>query len=424
MKNKRTHINNTSSLNAISNYLKGIFSNRQRHQFERSVMSDPFDADAFDGLSRLSSVELKHDMQLLNRRLNHKSNKQNRRIWLTAAASVALLVGFISILWWNAPIQPHDKMAILKPDSIEENIKLTEPAPPQISHIPLKEKSVKTENLNSETTQLRMVETDDDLHFEIAEDREYEVIDLQEATTIAKAEVEEERKSISQSNQLPTAAMPESSQARNRGFLSITDSPIQPKMLTIKGFVHDNTNEPLAGATIVEQKTGMGTISNINGYFELELPANEAKSALLKASYIGYDSYAFTPQTDTAKIILNPNMYALQEIVVVDKSKMKKETAPASYTTARPAIGLENYKRTVIEKLKALYMGKNDEYRIVVKVNIEPSGSVSSVEVLQSPDKLLDADIIKIIRETSTWLPAFEDGEAASDSQQITFRVK
>jgi TonB family protein len=426
MKNKRTHISNTSRLNTFSNYLKGKFSNQQRHQFERSVMSDPFEADAFDGLSRLSSKELKHDMQLLHRRLNRKTTKQNRRLWLTAAASVALLIGFISILWWNAPTQPRDRMAILKPDTKEEKTQLAEPTPPQTSYKPSEELSEKkqttTEIIISHEPQSPIAETDDDVLFEMIEDSEVEV-ELQEASTIDKTEVEEESKIISKSNQLTTSAVSESSQARNRG-ISISERPTQNEMLTIKGFVHDTAKEPLSGVTIYEPKTGLGTTSNINGYFELELPANKAKSALLNASFIGYDTYAFQPQTDTAQITLNPNMLALQEVAVVSRGVMKNKSSQTSYTTARPTIGLDNYKRTVIEKLKSLNKEIDDEYRVVVKVIIESSGDVNTIEVLQSPDKSLDADIIKIIRETSTWLPAIENGEAVSDSQRITFRVK
>jgi TonB family protein len=315
-------------------------------------------------------------------------------------------------------------MAILKPDTKEEKAQPAELTPPQTSYKPSEELSEKkqttTERIISDEPQSPITETDDDVLFGMIEDSE---VELQEASTIDKTEVVEESKIISKSNQLPTAAVLESSQARNRG-LSISERPTQNEMLTVKGFVHDTAKEPLSGVTIYEPKTGLGTISNINGYFEFELPANEAKSTLLNASFIGYDTYAFQPQTDTAQITLNPNMLALQEVAIVSRGAMKKKSSQTSYTTARPSIGLDNYKKTVIEKLKSLNIGIDGEYRIVVKVNIAPTGSVNLVEVLQSPDKSLDADIIKIIREASTWLPAIENGEAVSDSQRITFRVK
>ena len=39
-------------------YLKGLLSDRQRHDLEKDMMHDVFEEEAFEGLSQLSAAEL------------------------------------------------------------------------------------------------------------------------------------------------------------------------------------------------------------------------------------------------------------------------------------------------------------------------------------------------------------------------------
>ena len=69
------------------------------------------------------------------------------------------------------------------------------------------------------------------------------------------------------------------------GFLS----PLQgqsPARVTISGTIEDaDSRELLLGATIYDQATGSGTVTNTYGFFSLTLPSGPAE---LTVSYIGY----------------------------------------------------------------------------------------------------------------------------------------
>ena len=53
----------------------------------------------------------------------------------------------------------------------------------------------------------------------------------------------------------------------------------------IKGMVTDETGEPLIGVSVLVQGTTMGTITDIDGMYSLEVPDNKAS---LEFTYIGY----------------------------------------------------------------------------------------------------------------------------------------
>ena len=100
-------------------YLKGELSKKERHDFERLVMSNPFYADAFDGLSKLPADELNEDLKSLDKRLSSKISKTNKIIWLASAASVFIIAGLVSwLVFWTPNI---DKQEIAKNDAIIEN---------------------------------------------------------------------------------------------------------------------------------------------------------------------------------------------------------------------------------------------------------------------------------------------------------------
>ena len=58
--------------------------------------------------------------------------------------------------------------------------------------------------------------------------------------------------------------------------------------IKVHGVVKDQTGEAVIGATVKQQGTGTGTVTDFDGNFTLDVPAN----ATLSISYIG-----FTPQT-------------------------------------------------------------------------------------------------------------------------------
>ena len=103
----------------------------------------------------------------------------------------------------------------------------------------------------------------------------------------------------------------------------------QQERVTVKGVVTDSKGEPIIGANVLEKGTTNGIITNLDGEFPLNAPAN----ATLVISYIGYEPINVTLNGRTSlKIQMKEEALAL-ETVVVTAMGIKKKEASLTYST-------------------------------------------------------------------------------------------
>jgi TonB-linked SusC/RagA family outer membrane protein len=89
----------------------------------------------------------------------------------------------------------------------------------------------------------------------------------------------------------------------------------------ITGVVRDESGEPAIGANVLIKGTSIGTTTDIDGRFALDVPEN----AVLQVSYIGYLNQEVSIRNQTSLLIsLSEDMQRLDEIVVVGYGVQKK----------------------------------------------------------------------------------------------------
>ena len=89
----------------------------------------------------------------------------------------------------------------------------------------------------------------------------------------------------------------------------------------ISGVVVDQTGLPVIGANVSVKGTTNGTITDMDGKFDLEVPAG----AQLVVSYIGYITQEFAVGNKTTfQIVLKEDTQNLEEVVVVGYGVQKK----------------------------------------------------------------------------------------------------
>ena len=110
--------------------------------------------------------------------------------------------------------------------------------------------------------------------------------------------------------------------------LSNAASPQQSKK--ISGVVKDTSGEPVIGANVIVKGTTVGTMTDIDGQFNLEVPSD----AILQISYIGYLAQEMPVRNQTAfNIRLVEDSQALDEVVVVGFGTQKKVNLTGSVGT-------------------------------------------------------------------------------------------
>lgn len=93
----------------------------------------------------------------------------------------------------------------------------------------------------------------------------------------------------------------------------------QTKQIT--GRVLDANNEPVIGANVVVEGTTIGTVTDVDGNFMLDVPAG----ATLKISYIGYIEQSIpVGNKSVVSVVLKEDSQALDEVVVVGFGTQKK----------------------------------------------------------------------------------------------------
>ncbi|MDR1381614.1 MAG: carboxypeptidase-like regulatory domain-containing protein, partial [Tannerella sp.] len=92
--------------------------------------------------------------------------------------------------------------------------------------------------------------------------------------------------------------------------------------VNVTGTVVDETGEPVAGVNVSVKGTTIGTITNVDGYFSLDVPN---AGSVIVFSYIGYTTQEVRVGTQkTLRIALQEDNVQLEEVVVVAYGTARK----------------------------------------------------------------------------------------------------
>ena len=109
-------------------------------------------------------------------------------------------------------------------------------------------------------------------------------------------------------------------------------SPVVQQDATIKGQVLDHkTGDPVIGANVIVKGTTNGTITDMDGKYELNAPVG----ATLQISYIGYQTVEVQATAGDQTIQLREDAEALDELVVVGYGVQKKESLTGALQTLK-----------------------------------------------------------------------------------------
>ena len=123
------------------------------------------------------------------------------------------------------------------------------------------------------------------------------------------------------------------------------------KKRRINGVISDVNDELLIGVSVSIPGTNIGTVSNMEGKFELEIPEDAKK---LQVSYIGFDTQeiSLSPGKTTFNIVMGENVKMLSEVVVVGYGTQKKVNLTGSVATVN--LEKESLSRPLVSASQAL----------------------------------------------------------------------
>ena len=126
----------------------------------------------------------------------------------------------------------------------------------------------------------------------------------------------------------------------------------QNQTIKVSGQIVDQDNEPLIGATVQVKGASTGTVTDLDGNFSLDAPAN----AVLVVSYVGYQDQEIAVQGRAilGTIQLESDNQVLEQVVVVGYGTQKK----ADLTGSVSVVNADEMKRVSNSNISTMLEGK------------------------------------------------------------------
>ena len=147
----------------------------------------------------------------------------------------------------------------------------------------------------------------------------------------------------------------------------------QQTTLRISGKVIDSNNEPIIGASVIEQGGGSGTITDLSGHFVLNV---RSSNAVIEVTYVGYKKEITKVLVGTMMTItLKDDTKLLEEVVVVGYGTKKK----VNLTSAVAAVSGKELIQTPVANLSNSIAGRMPGVIAVNSSGAPGSGSTLSI---------------------------------------------
>ncbi|MEP6735204.1 MAG: TonB family protein [Chryseolinea sp.] len=462
--------------NDIINYHKGKLTPEEMHVLERKALDDPFLAEALEGSSQISSEAFGEDLMALSSRLNKQIHKRPvgqapPSLWtwpLRIAAGLVILISATVVFFAlrfektsdtlalneevHSPIPEH---AAPPADSTygrvsgestpsetiqkEDKKGLSKPAP-AIQIQPAKEsKDTKDVAAASEAPASSTFSADMEVAADKLADRAGEPLSQVTPETEANPPLLAPSPGLSKSKLEEVQVEEKRNYAAKKGAASaderekVSTGAVQRKSAkssnaisqTIKGQVFDVTGTGLPGVNILIKGTGVGTVTDATGNYEI---ATEKKDPTLVYSSIGYSSH----EIDVAgkkeiNISLDEDVSQLSEVVVTGYGIEKDDsdmTIPLEL--ASPEGGRRAYKQYLEKNLQypERALGKNVEGKVTIQFAVEPSGELADFRVIKGIGDGCDEEVIRLIKSGPKWAPTKRDTEKLRGMVRVKMRFQ
>lgn len=162
----------------------------------------------------------------------------------------------------------------------------------------------------------------------------------------------------------------------------------------IRGSVKDNNGEPLLGVSVLIKGTSLGTVTDIDGNYSIEIPNNQST---LIFSYLGYKSKELSVSGTQLDVILSEDTHTLDEVVVVGFGTQKKVNLTGSIAVVNEKDLASRPVANVTQALQGLVPGMNFDYGkggakvgSVMNINIRGTGTLDTDVAKATPLVLID----------------------------------
>ena len=432
-------------------YFGNKLEKKEKHVFEKKIMQDSFESEAFDGISKLSTAEFEKDMTDLNSLIHARTKEKKRRIpvWFPYAASVIILLGLSSVLYYLNQYSAQDEMIGAQMEELTPKIEkpIAEPELIEEDSESADLMEMIDEDLEMEISdadeivveELMVVKEDDEVEIIPAvKSKQVELVAPVQQVVVAREVYKKEAEVSAESMQRALEGQVAGVQGQKSNRKKSATSNLKQNNKLISGKVVDENEMPLPGACVLIKGTTKGVVTDIDGQFKFDT-SNIREDYKLVASFIGFESKEISITKDsTLLVILEQDHASIDEVVVVGFGKQKKESVSGAVTLinheddnstwekAKPNqfASISKFEDYLIKELKNMnFEHLQGTHKVKFTFVVEPYGALSDIKFKGKSDSILEKEIERLLLNSGDWYPAESGGKAVASKVRITLKL-
>ena len=191
------------------------------------------------------------------------------------------------------------------------------------------------------------------------------------------------------------------------------ESQTSEETVTLTGTVMNQNGDPLPGVAVTVKGASTGTVSNMNGNYQITVPDNDA---VLQFIFVDYSiSEVSVGEQRKIDVILSKDT----------ASETSEETVLFAIVEVKPTFSGKDAETGFREYIKenTLYPVKAQENgitgRVYVDFTINTDGSVSDARLLRGVDPQLDNEALRVISASPKWTPGKQKGKLVKVKYQF-----
>lgn len=436
----------------IQRYLRGEMSPAEQHALEKAALSDPFLAEALEGLSNLTEAELTEDLENISAELELQTEhvwqmpaagatrmakeeaasfaadelkapaakparSKHSWIWLLRiAALLIVLIGgylFVPLLFTDS----KNDLALTKNKAEHEQ---TPEVAPILNDTTSTQPTAGTEKeFTIAIKPSAKAQEKSDTKPALANTKKDSLIN----SSLVHAEPEQADKITTITAAPVVVLQPEVAEESKK---IISDSRLKSALAgyVIQGRVLEQEDQtPLPGVNIIIKGTSTGVVTDINGHYQI---TSTLPNPTLQYSFIGLQTEEVAvKQPGEINVEMKSDVSQLSEVVITGYSPagIDPNREPV-IKLAQPAGGLRAYDKYLKNSLRypQQALENNVKGRVTVSFTVYTDGKVDEFNVLKGLGYGCDEEVIRLVKDGPKWSPTTQDGEPVDS--EVRVRVK
>lgn len=460
--------------NDIDKYRKGQLTPAERHALEKKALSDPFLADALEGLGEVSPGEFEHDVEKLNRKILPRKKVVFTPLRIAAGVLIVIAAAWSGLYLLNTT----------QPEELASSEKQLQPPPAAKDSASGGETPAKTDqllSLNKEKDEAESKpknerrQTPSAVRPDVAaqDDRAgvpAEVIDPEQETALAaeeslkreltaapdtirthdtqplgatqglaKAEevesptraadserAEQRRESrakrAADDRQLADMIKSEDAKMSKAAGAAVKEEPSPVGSVVTGKVTLADDGIAVPGVNVRVKGSSQGTVTDLNGNYSLRI---EQTNPTLVFSFIGLQTQEATPgDSPTLDVKLSEDISQLSEVVVTGRAEPTALSGEPVVILAEPVGGLRAYDKYLDDNLRypQQALDNNIKGRVAIQFTVGLDGSLNEFKVTRSLGFGCDEEVIRLVKEGPAWRPSTENNVPIESLVRVRLR--